>query len=549
MNNLIGSKNSRSTRYFEIVVLLILLAGITMRLFHYLYNRSLWLDELYLCSSLVHMSYQDLATQALDYGQKAPIGFLFLVKFPITIFGNQEMVLRIIPFIAGILSLLLFLPVCRYFLKPIGVVVALSIFAFAPALIYHSVEIKQYSTECLATIIAFCLYINFVSKVDWASRITWGILGGLLVWFSFSVIFILAGIAIGSCINYSLKKEWKLLWPSIVPYTVWLLSFILNYILFTHKHAESQWVVYFFKTYDNFMPFPPHSLQELKWFPRNLVDLFDYPLGLVWNLKAITINVFTRILAVPIFPILLLIAGFYSLYKNSLKIFFVFIIPILLTLIASGLELYPLIERFWLFIAPILILIIAMGFEVVQNKLKSRMSINIIALLIICGPFVQSVYAVVYPDTFYKHKKSYEQEGFTYINNHFKNGDAVYNYWNNAPGYQVYKQINNYKFKAIQGLDYRKKSKDLEEYNKNLHKDFKQFTGYKRVWLMLNHRFLTDIGDLADDPKWYYKNQSAPVDNLLREFNKLGKPLKKYVYSDVTIYIFELRHPVDNTIH
>jgi uncharacterized membrane protein len=549
MNNLIGDRNGTMPKYIEQSVAIILILGVGIRLFHYLYNRSLWMDEVYLVSSLVHMNYSDLATKALDYGQKAPLGFLLLAKVPITFFGNHEMILRIIPFLAGISSLLLFVPVCRYFLKPVGVLVALSIFAFAPAMVYHTSEIKQYAMECLATVIALYLYTRYGEKNDWRSRLSWGILGSLLVWFSFSVIFILAGIAFGTCLNYILKKEWKSLLINIFPFCIWLISFALNYLMFTHKHAESEWVVYFFKTYDNFMPFPPRSLQELKWFPRNFIALFDYPLGLVWNFSSETTNFLAKLLAIPLLPIVLLFTGAYTCYKRNIKNFFVFLIPLLLMMIASGLQLYPLIERFWVFAVPIFILFIVLGFEFIQEKLKSWKAISVIALILIIGPFIQSTYAIVKPGTFYKHKKSSEQEALNYINTNFKKGDVVYNYWNNAPGYQVYKQIIKYQFNAIQGIDHRKKAKDLTDYNSKLNEDFKAINGYKRVWLIFNHQFLTDIGDRIDDPKWYYENHSTPIDNLLGQFNKVGKPLKKYVYSDVTIYIFELKHSKDNSIH
>lgn len=541
MNDLTRKSFFDTKQPFNALLTVILLLGTALRFFHFLYNRSLWMDETYLCSSLVHMNYGELATKALDYQQKAPIGFLWLVKLPINLFGNNEMVLRIIPLIAGIVSLFLFRGVCKYFLKPAGQLVALSLFAFAPALIYHSVEIKQYATECLATVIALHLFIRYKDSNEWKDRILWGIWGALTLWFSFSVIFVLGGIGTGISLYLILKKNWKSFFINAVPFSIWLISFIVNYALFTHKHAESQWVVYFFKVYDNFMPFPPHSVQQLKWFPRNFLEMMDYPLGVVWNLQGFVPGFIAKILSVPVLPSVLLFTGIFTLALNHKRNFFVLLFPVLFMLLASGLYLYPLLERFWVFIAPVFILFIATGFDEYQGKIKSARLIWVLPLLIIIGPVLLSASTVIHPEKFYKHKKSYERESLLYISNHFKQGDAVYNYWNNRPGYSVYKQIYNFNYQAIEGTDHRKTSKDLNDYNQHLQADFRQFAGKKRVWLIYNTQFLTDIGDKIDDPRWYYQDRWFPVDNLLREFNKLGKPIEKIVHPDVTVCLFELR--------
>lgn len=535
MSNLISKLLIKANK--SPIISLILMFGIGIRLFHYFYNRSLWLDELYLCSSFPHMSFADIFTQTLDYGQKAPVGFLFLVKCAINLLGFNELALRVIPLLAGIAALLLYAKLCKSFLHTQSQIVAIAICAFAPAIVYHSVEIKQYATEFLATVIALYLFTRYYNNPKWKDNILWGLLGAVLIWFSFSVIFVLLGIAAGIGLYHLLKKNWKKLFFYAVPFVIWLGSFLLNYALFTHKQ-ESDWVVYFFKVYGNFMPLPPHSFEDLKWFLRNLMGMMDYPLGLNWNFNNINTPITTALLT--IIPAVLLFTGIYSIYKQQKQNFYVLVFPILLTLLASGLYLYPLIERFWLFLAPIFIILIAIGFEYYQLNIK-RYQYVLMALIII-SPFCQALYFTIKPEAFYKHKKSFQREALTYIDNHFQDGDAVYNYWNNAPGYKVYRYIGHFKYKAIAGYDFRKSSRNIDEYNQNLKSDFKRFAGKKRVWLIFNNQYLTDIGDKIDEPKWYYKSKLKPNDNLIREINKQCKILKKLVYSDVTIYLLELKH-------
>lgn len=524
----------------RIIILLISVFGVCLRLFQYFYNRSLWMDEVYLSSSFLHFNYTELATKALDHDQKAPLGFLWLVKLSVDLFGKNEMALRLIPLISGILSIGLFARICRHYLNPLPQILALAIFSFAPAIIYHSVEIKQYATECLATLVALCLFIRYQAAEKWKDKLIWGILGAITVWFSYSVIFVMAGIAGGMSLYDLLKKNWKSFFPNLVPFLIWMISFGINYLLFTHRQAESDWVVYFFKTYDNFMPFPPHSVAQLKWFPRNLQAMMDYPLGLAWNLQGFYSGALFRILSIPVLPVLLLAAGIRYLFKTEKKNFYSFILPVILMLVASGLYLYPLIERFWIFVAPILILFIAFGFDYFRHKIKSGSIVFILFFLVLIAPVAQSVYYLVQPQKFYKHKKSFERESLSYINSNFKPGDAVYNYWNNHPGFEVYKVMRPFKFKAVEGRDFRKTAADLADYNQNLAKDFKRFAGAKRVWLIFNTQFLTDIGDYADDPRWYYKDQVSPVQNLILQFNKIGKPVHHRIYPDVSVYLFEL---------
>ena len=524
---------------FRIQLLIIIFIGIGLRVFHYLYNRSLWMDEVYLSSSLSHLSYLDLATRVLDYEQKAPIGFLWMVKLCVNLFGYNEMALRLIPLISGIVSLFLFAKTCRYFLKPGGQLLAIMIFSLAPALIYHTVEIKQYSIECLSTIIAIYLFTIYDDRDEWKYKVKWGIFGSIIIWFSFSVIFVLAGFAISLSINHFIKKNWNRLIKNILPFSLWLISFIINYLFFTHKHAESQWIVYFFKVYENFMPFPPHTMGQLKWFPKNFIDMLDYPLGLYMNLKDTTNNTILNYITLPLVPATLFFSGIYSLFTYNKRIFYILISPVLFMCIASGLLLYPLVERFWVFIAPIFIIFISIGFEYFQVKIKSKTSLWIIIILVIAAPIIQSSYSIFKPQKFYKHKKSFERESLMYVYTHLKEGDAVYNYWNNAPGYSVYKHIFDFEFKVLEGNDFRKKSKSLSHYNANLQQDFIRFKGCKRVWVICNNQFLTDIGDKVDSPLWYYKNKLAPNDNLFQQLTLIAKPIRKFVNSDITIYLFE----------
>jgi len=532
------SQGSNTTLFYAIFA-----AGVGIRLFHLIYNRSLWMDEVYLSTSLVKMSANELVSNSLYYQQKAPIGFLLATKLFVNVFGNKEIFLRIFPLISGLLSMLIFIPVSRFFLKNQAALLAFTIFCLSPALVYHSVEIKQYSTELLGTVLSLFLFIKFKEEKYINSLLFWGIAGGTILWFSYASIFVLGGIGIGSSVYNLSKKNWKVFFISLIPFSIWLISFVFNYLLFTHKHAESQWIVYWFRAYDNFMPFPPKSIGDLKWFAMNFYRMLDYPLGLLWNFGAVTkYQGLNMILKMPVLPILLLVIGFYAtIKKKNAETFLILLIPIALTFLASGLELYPLTERFWVFISPIFLIILGIGFEYFSFKLKSKLLSNLIFSLLIIGPVFGSIDSFTNTKNFYIHKKSFQREALSYLNKNYSKDDAVYIYWNNLPGFRLYNEMYKYNFKAIEGTDHRNNSKNYEEYYQNLRNDFNEIFKYKRVWVVYNTQFLTDIGDRIDTPEWYYTKDLSPSDHLLNELLKTYTPLKKYVTKDIAVYLLELK--------
>ncbi|MDR6782480.1 hypothetical protein ABIE26_001032 [Pedobacter africanus] len=543
MNTLSYRKGAEQKNIWKTLLFLFIFLGTVLRLYHFFYNRSLWMDEVYLSASLIQFNFIDLIKDPLLYQQKAPIGFLFTVKIFVWLFGSNEFSLRCLPLISGLFSLLVFIPVSKYFLGFRASVIAIGILSFSPALIYHSVEIKQYSTELLSTLLCLYFLIRFDGATGLRSLFLWGMIGGLILWFSYSSVFILAGIGIARSLIYIINKKWKLLLLGILPYSIWLGSFALNYVLFTHKHAESEWIVYWFRAYGNFMPFPPKSITDLKWFALNLYRLMDYPLGLLWNFNfAFAKNSIAVILKMPILSIGLFIAGTYSFLKGNKILCFSLFFPVLLTLLASGMELYPLTERFWVFISPIFIIIIVKGLDLISSWFNAKFSFLMIAVLLLCGPVVQSAYYVWSPEKFYVHKKSFQREALMYVNQEYREGDVVYIYWNNLPGYRLYHQMHELKYTAVEGKDYRKESKNIEDYNRHLQSEIKRLGKHKRVWLIFNLQFLTDIGDNIDEPAWYYKSEKSPTENLLSEFSRLGNPVSKQKTADIGIYLININH-------
>ena len=518
--------------------------GIFLRVFHFLDNRSLWIDEIYLGTSLIKMNFSELLAPYLDYEQKAPVGFLWLVRACVLLFGKNEMALRLVPLVSGIASLFLFLPVARYFLKPMGVVVALGILALAPPLVYHAVEIKQYGVELFAAILVLYLYTRYHKRSDYASLLLWGISGAIILWFSYTSIFLLAGMAGGIGLYYLLKKDWPALFRSLIPSVLWLVSFAINYFLFTYKHAGSEWLLIWFRTYDGFMPFPPTSAADLGWFVQKLFSTLHYPLGVSWYSLHFEYNALLRILLrMALLPILFLAFGLYGFFKYDKKVFLVLLLPVGLHLLASGLEMYPFFDRLTVYLAPLLILIIARGCEQVVGLLPVRQRFwrYVLPALLLVGPLFNSLRQVINPALFGDYKKSYQREALLYINERYKPGDTVYVYWNNFPAYNFYKNAYGLKFDAILGKDVRAVSGSYEEYFNNLRPDFEALAGKKRVWVIYNKFAMNKIGDIEGQPAWYYNDKLKTVEMIQARFDAMGKKLESYETTDMQVSLYDMR--------
>ncbi|GHA56753.1 glycosyltransferase family 39 protein [Pontibacter akesuensis] len=515
--------------------------GVFLRLFHFFDNRSLYIDELFLGASLVKMSFAELAQPMLEYEQKAPLGYLWMSRLAVVLFGTGEMALRLFPLLCGLASLFVFLPVARYFLRPLGVVVAVGVLAAAPPIVYHAVEAKQYSTEFFATVLILYLYIRFHDKKDIKSLLLWGLSGAVILWFSFASIFVLAGMAFGVCLSYIFKRDWQLLFRAMIPFSMWLFSFALNYFLFIYQYADSEWLMYWFEVRNSFMPLPPTSVADLKWFFLKAFSILHHPLGLSWYDLPPYHNPIVRILSrVSVFPLIILGVGLVSYFKKDRRLFMILLFPLLLTMLASGLRMYPFMDRLLIFLAPLLIIFVAQGSDRATRFFPASAKWRyLLPALLLLGPLANSTNLLINTHLFGEYKKSFQRETLSFINERYQEGDVVYIYWNNLVGYRFYKDTEGLKYDAIEGNDYRTKAKNLQEYYRLLDADIAALKGNKRVWLVYSNGRGFNIGDFDEQPTWYYTEDNTRK-ILYDKFDAMGNEVDSFLRPDVNVHLFKM---------
>ncbi|HYK87922.1 MAG TPA: glycosyltransferase family 39 protein, partial [Acidobacteriota bacterium] len=130
-----------------IVLGLVVLAGIVPRTHHL--GRSLWTAEAWLANSTL----EDTLPHMFHYQnwlQTTPPLLLLLVRGTVKLFGLSEYSLRAVPFILGILALILVAALSFRAFRPPFAVVCTGLVAISPTAIYYSQVLKQYSGDMAA---------------------------------------------------------------------------------------------------------------------------------------------------------------------------------------------------------------------------------------------------------------------------------------------------------------------------------------------------------------------------------------------------------------
>lgn len=310
--------------------------GVLARIFVFLKNQSLWVDESMLAINFLTLPYKGLL-KGLEYMQASPAGYNLVNKFLLETFKTnnvyfRDMELRLIPFISSILSLPAFLILLKSLLKDrVKILYGFSLLAVNPLAILYAGQCKQYSTELLISIILFyCFY-----KISTEKEFRWYylLIIPISVWFSYSAFFIIAAGMITLLVSKKFKEFLYLL-------AILLFSNVIYYFI----SLKSVFSVNY-NGMDNFWS-QSYAFMELI-HPTRLFIRFG--------------ELFIRLKSFSIFVGLI---SFYALIKysfnksNPLAPKLLFCITIFGIIFASALHKYPIYARLILFTLPIFIIAI-----------------------------------------------------------------------------------------------------------------------------------------------------------------------------------------------
>ena len=419
-------------------------------------------------------------------------------------FGDGEYVLRLFPFVAGILSLFLFYGVARRVLmsQP-RLIIALGLFTISDPLLRYSSELKQYSSDVT---VALCIFLMGLLWLERESRFIlytflFSIIGSILIWFSHPSIFCLAGAGITLTVHSLKTKKWKqLVWLS-VPALFWLSSFAINsYMsLLELSHPQSRLV----RGWESaFMPMMPLSVHDLMWYPRHFFGVFAYPAGFYFS----GIAAFCFVI------------GWTSKFFENRPQFYMLTLPVLVMLGASGLHKYPVTGRFVLFLVPIILIFIGEGVGKVIDQSKHIGPIAGVSLCVILflHPVHQAVARFLNPIELEEIKPV-----MNYLTQNYQNGDVLYLYHSSWPAFEYY--AKRYGFEGVErlvGVEAR--------FNwPNYVKDLKSLNGNERVWILFSH--LWNKGGV-DEEKFF-----------LFVLDGIGKQVDSFKREGASVYLYDLQ--------
>ncbi len=154
--NILKLNSKKIDSILSAAAILFIILGVASRIYGYILNRSLWLDEAFLASSVVRRDYLGLL-DPLDFNQGAPVGFLWITKILVYIFGSSEFVLRLLPLITGLSSIYLFYILMNRLNSSSKPWVGTAFFATVPFLVYYSFEFKPYMSDAFITLSSLIL--------------------------------------------------------------------------------------------------------------------------------------------------------------------------------------------------------------------------------------------------------------------------------------------------------------------------------------------------------------------------------------------------------
>ena len=165
--------------------------GAALRLWQYAAGASLWADEANLALNIVDRPLGRLLGP-LDYRQMAPPGWLLLQKAAVTLFGDGEHALRLIPLLGSLATLPLAWHVARRILRPgVEPALALGLVATAVPLIFFAAQVKPYATDVAAALLLLALALAVRRAGPGGGRLLrLGLAGTLLPWLSYPALLV-----------------------------------------------------------------------------------------------------------------------------------------------------------------------------------------------------------------------------------------------------------------------------------------------------------------------------------------------------------------------
>ena len=502
-------------RIFKNLFIVLMIYGVILHIIPYFFDRSLWLDEAMLVSSIIKRSLFNLTKTNLDYGQNAPIGYLYIVKILTMIFSDSKCILRIWSLITCFMSVFLIYKILKNKVNDIILYFVISIFFLNDSFIYFSNEVKPYMSDNFFTLLTLYLYTLYKEKRIKYIYIV--IYYSIILWFSFSSVFFIASIMITELYfklsNIIKNKNYKL-FKEIILSSLVLFSFIVYYFCWLKNGQNNAGD----KAYWDLLRFPiiPKSINDFKL----IFDMIRHFLGYyVIIIKIVLIISFVT----------------YTIYfiknkNDDSNIFVVFLLALILCLVASSMGFYPIQNRLVQNYGVVLLIITGFNLDKYIYNIDKKLKIFII--LILSSGLILHIFNA--SKNLYKshvYLEGYEvDKSIEYLVNNIKDDDSIYVYSKALPVFE-YETRNIKKFNNINII----KGEEYFKYYFNI--------PYSYDGRIDKYIFIKEVKKIVDTNRCYIfsaKDSTNYVINELIEYtNFFGNTSVKSEYYGDRLYYFE----------
>lgn len=446
-------------------ILAILTAGVSLRVWHVVAGRSLWLDEAMIALNIINRAPHQLLEQ-LDYGQIAPMGWLLLQKFSQGLLDDFELSLRLFPLIFGVASTLIFAYLSVRYLSRFEALFCIFAASVLPSLIYYSGEVKPYISDVFFSCALLLVTLYLLEREKWRALelIILFVLGSAGILMSFPSAFVLAGVGAGLFYQCLLSRTRAQACFILLISCLWLFLFTLTHM--TIYAAAQRDVVQAMQVYwaRQFATFPPRSFEDLFWFYKSFLNISGSTIYFNFGLAAF-----------------FYLIGLVRIWTNDRARAVILAFPLLAALAASSFKLYPFSDRFLLFATPQVLICIAAGLELIWSSIKKpRVVIGSAVALLLAFPVAVTTYEFARSA-----HKPFDHENIeaalAILAREYHSGDVVYVYYRALAAFRLYR--SEYGLGKAQIVEGRSPRQDWGSFLS----DLERVRQFRRVWFLFAH--------------------------------------------------------------
>jgi hypothetical protein len=335
----------RPTTSASRLLLLLLAIGAAARVRYYAAHTSYWYDEAYLLLNVFRRSWLELLGPLQD-DQAAPPLFLWCLRGLYRSIGGGEWAMRLPALAAGVLALVVLVPLARRAVGRRGWLWAVACGALCPHAIAHASEVKPYTLDVL---VAEVVLLAAVRK----DHLRFAFVVILAPWFSFPAVFVASSACLALLVDALRRRRRDLLLSCLVIKGAFLLSCLALWLAVVRHQSTGG----LYRFWDSCFIDLTSPQAALAWLGRCLVEAGNYAgrdMGLVL--------------------VVLAVLGGASLGRRTPAHLVLLAGPLVLALAACALRSYPLAGRLLLFLAPCLWLLAARGLVCLARVLPRRLS-------------------------------------------------------------------------------------------------------------------------------------------------------------------------------